>query len=177
MHCKHANQMMSERLDGRLDGAASAALDAHLGICDACRAEWRHMQALDRLLGAAPMVEPPVRMRVRVMTRLSRRDQARRALVGGTTLTLGTITLALLVAAPLLISLAGTTGIAPAVLSGGPATLAQVLTTVRAAGRALLVVLGQFAVPLAALVAGSIVAAVALNGAWIRALRHLRNTR
>ena len=170
MHCKQASEMMSERLDGRLDDAEITLLEEHLATCSACQAEWRKMQALDHLLASAPMVQPPIRVRVQVMTRLSRRDQARRAIFGGATLTLGTVALSLIVLAPILIGLLETTGIAPALISGGPATLAQLLGAWGAAGRTLLVLTEKFAIPLMALSLCGLVVALALNGLWIGAM-------
>jgi anti-sigma factor RsiW len=174
MQCKHASQLMSARLDGRLDSTERALLEDHVATCGTCQAEWRKMQRLDQLLGAAPMVEPPVRLRVQVMARLSRRDQARRAVAGGTALILGTVALALLLVAPTLIALVSVSGFAPALASGGPATIAQLLTFLRATGRALLVVLEQFAAPLAFLIVCGLVLTVTLNSLWIDAVRHVR---
>ena len=176
MRCIRASEMMSERLDGRLDGTEMALLEEHLAACSACRATWRKMQALDRLLASAPAVQPPVRVRVRVMTRLSRRDQARRAIFGGTALTLGTVALSLVVLAPILMRLLQTTGIAPALVSGSPATLARLLTIWGATGRTLMVLADKFAVPLIFASLCGLVIALTLNGLWIGAVRRLRAT-
>jgi predicted anti-sigma-YlaC factor YlaD len=180
MRCEQASEMMSARLDGRFEienrSAAIALLEDHLTACSACQAEWRRLQALDSLLGAAPMVHPPVRLRVQVMARLGRRDQARRAIIGGTALTLGTVALALLALAPALLGLLNVTGIAPALVSGGPATVTQVLTFLGAIGRALLVLIEKFAAPLAAVGVCSLAIALALNNLWIGAVHRLRAT-
>lgn len=174
MRCEQAGEMMSAWLDGRLDSAKIALLEDHLAGCSACQAEWRRLQALDRLLVSAPMVRPPVRLRVQVMARLSRRDQARRAIIGSTALALGTVALALLALAPALLGLLDVTGVAPALISGGPATVAQLLTFTGAMGRALLVLAERFAAPLACLSLCSLVVALALNRLWVGAVRRVR---
>ncbi|RLC98246.1 MAG: hypothetical protein DRI77_05440 [Chloroflexi bacterium] len=174
MRCKQAVQMMSERLDGRLDGAEIALLDEHVAACDACQAEWRKLQSLDALFAAAPVMPAPLRVRVQVMTRLARRDQARRALVGGTALGLGTVALALLALAPLLLGLLGATGVLPALISGGPETIVQILAFLETASHALLVLAEKFIVPLAFTGLCSLTVAFTLNGLWLGAMRRLR---
>ncbi|MEE8390587.1 MAG: zf-HC2 domain-containing protein [Anaerolineae bacterium] len=176
MNCKQASKMMSMQLDGRLDDAEITLLEDHLTGCSECQAEWRSLRALDSLLFSAPMVHPPVRMRVQVMTRLSRRDQARRAIIGGTALTLGTVALALLALAPVLFGLLNATGIAPALIVGGPETVAQLMTFLGTIGRALLVLIEKFALPLASLGMCSLLTALALNSLWMGAVRRLRIT-
>jgi len=166
--------MMSARLDGRLDSAKITLLEDHLVVCSVCQAEWRRLQALDRLLASAPMVRAPARLRVQVMARLGRREQARRAIIGGTALALGTVALALLVLAPLLLGLLDAMGIVPALVSGGPETIAQLLALVGVVGRALLVLAERLAVPLAFLSVCSLVMALVLNGLWVGAVRRLR---
>jgi anti-sigma factor RsiW len=177
MHCEQASQMMSARLDGRLDDSESILLEGHLATCGTCQAEWRRLQALDSLLISAPMMRPHARLRVEIMTRLARREQARRAIVGGTALGLGAVALMLLALGPTLVSLLGATGIAPALVSGGPETVAQLLTLLGAAGRAVLVLAETFAGPLAFLSLCSLMAALALNSLWMGAVRYLRAAR
>ena len=182
--------MMSERLDGRLNDADSALLDEHLTACGACQAGWQSLQALDTLFSAAPMVQPPLRVRVQVMTRLARRDQARRAVVGGATLTLGTVSLALLALAPIFVGFLDATGILPApifadfsniagilpaLVSGGPTTIVQLLAFLGSVGRALLVLMETVAVPLAFLGLCGLAMTLTLNGLWIGAVRRARN--
>jgi len=199
--------MMSERLDGRLDSADSALLDEHLAACGACQAEWQSLQALDTLFSSAPVAQPPLRVRVQVMTRLARRDQARRAVVGGATLTLGTVSLALLALAPIFLGFLDATGILPApisvgffniagilpapisvgffniagilpaLVSGGPTTVAQLLAFLGSVGRALLVLMETAAVPLAFLSLCGLTMTLVLNGLWIGAVRRARAAR
>ena len=174
MRCEQAGEMMSARLDGRLDDTAAALLEDHLPGCSACQAEWRGLQALDSLLASAPTARAPAKLRVLVLARLSRREQARRAIIGGMTLALGTVALTLLALAPAFLGLLDATSIVPALVSGGPETIAQLLTFLGALGRALLVLADKFAVPLTCLGVFSLMMALALNGLWIGAVRHLR---
>jgi predicted anti-sigma-YlaC factor YlaD len=173
MECKQASELMSLRLDGRLEGSDATRLETHLSTCTACQVEWDGLQALDGLLTAAPMVHPRVRLRVQVMARLSRRDQARRAIIGGTALALGTVALALLALAPALLGLMNATGIAPALISGGPETVAQLLVFFRTMGRTLLVLLDKLVIPLVSLGMCSLVMALVLNSLWMGAVRRL----
>jgi predicted anti-sigma-YlaC factor YlaD len=177
MQCKQASEMMSMRLDGRLESAESALLDDHLAECEACRVEWQRLQALDSLLAAAATMEAPVRVRVQVMTRLERRDRARRAIIGGTMLTLGTVALALLLIAPALFGLLDTLGIAPALIRGGPTTLSHLLGVGETLGRTYIGLFEKLVVPLVILGLCGLVSALALNGVWIGALRRLRTSR
>jgi len=165
--------MMSARLDGRLGSTEIALLEDHLATCSACQAEWRSLQELDRVLLSAPMARAPVRLRMQVMARLNRREQVRRAIIGGTALALGTVALALLMLAPIFIGLLDATDIAPALVSGGPETIIQLLALLGAVGRALLVLAEKFAAPLAFLGLFSLVLALALNGLWMGAVHRL----
>ena len=174
MHCEQAGEMMSARLDGHLADAEIALLEDHMARCSVCQTEWYRLQALDRLLASAPMVRAPVRLRVLVSARLSRREQARRAIIGGTALALGTVALALLALAPILLGLLDATGVAPALLSGGPETMVQLLAFLGTMGRALLVVADKFAIPLALLSLFGLAIALALNRLWVGAVRRLR---
>jgi len=174
MECKHASRMMSARLDGYLESADIARLEDHLNGCGTCQAEWQSLQALDNLLSVAPMLRAPVRVRVQVMARLSRRDRARRAIIGGTALTLGTVALALLALAPALLGLLNASGIAPALISGGPETVTQLLLFLGTMGRTLLIVIEKLALPLVSLMMCSLVFALAVNGIWMGAIRRLR---
>ena len=177
MHCKQASEMMSVRLDGRLDDADSALLDEHVARCEECQAEWQRVQALDRLLSSAPMVQAPVRVRVQVMIRLERRDKARRALIGGTALTLGTVALAVLAVTPLLLGLLNVTGIAPALIHGGPKTVSHLVGYGGTMGRTCLGMVENLIIPLAAVGLCGLVSALVLNGIWIGAMRRLRASR
>jgi anti-sigma factor RsiW len=177
MQCRQASEMMSARLDGRLESAEVELLESHLAGCSACQAAWQKLQALDRLLASASTMQAPVRVRVQVMTRLSRRDQARRAIVGGTALTLGTVAVALVILAPVLLGLLDRIGIAPALVSGGPTTIAGLLASWGAMGRTLMVIVEKLALPLVFVSLCGLAMVLTLNGLWIGAVRCLRASR
>jgi predicted anti-sigma-YlaC factor YlaD len=170
MQCKQASEMMSLHLDGRLDSAEGALLDDHLAECEMCQVEWQSLQALDSLLASAVTIAAPVRVRVQVMTRLERRDKARRVIIGGTTLALGSVALALL-------GLFDAVGIAPALIRGGPTTLLHLLGAGETLGRTYVGLIGSLIIPLAILGLCGVTTALALNGLWIGALRRLRASR
>jgi len=177
MRCKRASNLMAARLDGRLSHATTNELEEHLSACSMCRAEWQKMQAMDRLFKSAPMMSAPRHLHTRVMARINRRDQARRAIVGGLALALGATAVALLTLVPIALGLLENLGIAPALLIGGVETFTQLVTLADGLSRTLFILLDQFAVPLAVVGSGSLLLAIALNGLWIAAMRRLRVAR
>lgn len=174
MRCKKASELMMARLDGQLDHQVTAALDEHLEVCSTCRAEWQRLHALDSLLRSASAVPAPPHLHVWITTRISRREEVRRAIGGGLTLALGAASLALLMLIPVALRLVANLGIAPALLVGGLETAQQLLDLVDAATRTMLILLDQFAVPFALLSAGTLAVAVLLNAIWIAAVRRLQ---
>jgi len=132
------------------------------------------MQALDQLFAASTMVQAPVGLHAKVMARIKRRERARRVLTGGVALALGSVALSVLVFAPALLGLLSKLNLAPALISGGPQTLTQLLALLQALARALLVLWDQLAIPLALLVLMSLALALALNMLWIGTMRRLR---
>ncbi len=174
MHCEQASEMMSARLDGCLDRGDVSLLEEHLAGCRVCQAEWHRLQALDNLLVSAPMMHAPARLQALVSARLSRREQVHRAVIGGAVLALGTATLALLTLAPALLTLLNAGGIAPALIMGGPESVAQLLTLLCVTGRTLLVLAERFAAPLISLGLCSMLIALALNRLWTGAVLRLR---
>lgn len=50
MDCGTARTMIGRRADGTLPEEAGAALDEHLSACPECAAEWRHTDAVGRML-------------------------------------------------------------------------------------------------------------------------------
>jgi predicted anti-sigma-YlaC factor YlaD len=176
MHCEQIGEMMSARLDGCLDNVGIDIMEDHLAACSVCQAKWHRLQMLDRLFASAPMMRAPSLLRAQVIARINRREQARRTLIGGTALVLGAVALALLVLAPLPLGLFKTLGITPALMSGGPETLAQILSFFNALAHTLLVLVEQFSIPLVFLGLCSLGAALVLNGLWIGTMRRLRVT-
>jgi anti-sigma factor RsiW len=164
-------------VDSQIDPEADRALERHLESCDACRLEWQKMRALDNLFRSATVRPAPPHVRARVVHRIERRGQARRAVVGGITLALGTSALAVLMIIPIVWSLFGSLGAAPALLAGAGETVAQLLILFTGVTRVLVALLDRFALPFAALALGSLFAALVLNGLWIATLRRLRVAR
>jgi len=173
MRCEQIGEMMSARLDGCLDPAGIARLEDHLATCSACGVEWHRLQALDRLFTSVPMHQAPIGLRTQVMVRIDRREQARRVVIGGLALLLGTATVALLLLTPFALGLLNNLDVVPALIVGGTETAAQLLLLVDAVGRMLFVLLDRFAQPLTVLSLGSLLVALALNGLLIRTVRRL----
>jgi hypothetical protein len=111
------------------------------------------------------------------MSRIERREQARRAIFGGVALVIGAATLALLVLMPFALGLLDNLGIGPALVAGGLETITQLLVLFEVLSRTLLILLNQFAVPLAILGAVSLLMALMLNGLWLVTIRKLRVVR
>lgn len=177
MRCEEARRMISARLDSCLDPSERLRLEHHLASCTACRVEWERMEALDQLFRSAAMEEAPSRLHIRVTSRIQRREQARRAVIGGFTLMAGAATLALLLVLPLALGLLGNLGIGPALIRGGLETFTQLLALFDALSRTFFVLLDQFALPLAILSAGCLLIAAVLNGIWIVLVRKLYGAR
>lgn len=173
MRCRQARDLMTERLDAGLDAPVMEALEEHLALCDACRAEWRGLCAVDQLLRSASTVPAPPYLRAQTMMRIERREQARRAIFGGITLAIGATALALLGLIPLAFGLLSNMGAVPALLVGGIETVVQLVTTLDAVARVLFVLADQIAVPLAVVSLASLFVALVLNGLWIAAMRRL----
>ncbi len=97
MECEHSEQitaLMSLALDGLLEDGDRHRLEQHVGACAACRAEWGAMQQVSTLLEASPMVGPPLGFAVRVERRLADKKKQRRQLFGGLALLTGSLSLA-----------------------------------------------------------------------------------
>ena len=168
---------MSARLDSSLDKDEEDALAAHMSECAMCQTEWARFQQLDRLLSGSHMRPAPVHLRARVMSRIVRRDEARRGVFGGLTLTLGTVALVLLLVAPAVSILLNAVGIAPVLISGGPAMVATLLPLVEVVGRTAFVLAKTFSIPLAVLGLCGVTLTLAMNGLWIGMIRHTLRSR
>ena len=164
---------MSAQLDGYLEDSETSRLQYHLASCSACRKEMQRMKALDQLFRPAPIEEAPSHLYFRVMSRIERQKQVRRAVIGGLALSAGAATLALLVLVPFALGLLGNVGVARALLTGGLDTVTQLLALFDALSRTFLVLLNQFAVPLTALGIGCLLITMMLNGLWIALVRKL----
>jgi predicted anti-sigma-YlaC factor YlaD len=151
-----------------------AELEEHLMTCSSCQTEWQKLSALDQLFRSAPMVATPRHLHARVTARISRREDARRAIVGGLALAMGAVTLAMLTLVPIALGLLGNLGVAQTLLFGGVETITQVLSLVDTVSQVVFVLLDQFAFQFVLLSLGSFVIAIALNGLWIAAMRRLQ---
>ena len=129
---------------------------------------------LDGLFRSAKVHEAPPHICEGVLIRLERQERVERAVAGGLVLLLGATSLALLVLIPCAMAVVANLGIVPAVLTGGPETVAQVLGLIHASSRAVLSAVAQSVTPLVILGGGSLLAALALNGLWIAAMRRLQ---
>lgn len=176
-HHRQISLSMSARLDNGLDKDEEALLEAHVAECELCQAEWAILQQLDSLLSSAPMLPAPIRLRVQVMSRLGRRDEARRGVIGGLTLALGTVALVLLLIAPAVSGLLTAAGVAPALVIGGPETVGSMLPLLGAVARTVLVLARMLAIPLAVVSLCGVTLALAANGIWIGLVRHVAKPR
>lgn len=70
MNCSPYRHLLDEHLQGSLDAALGAALDAHLATCGACAAERAFLQSLRRDLAALPVPPPPAGFEERVLLKL-----------------------------------------------------------------------------------------------------------
>ena len=173
MRCREARDLMMERLDARLDAEGMEALEEHMYVCGACRAEWQSVSTVDQLFRSVSITPAPPHLRAQTMMRIERRDQARRAVFGGVTLAIGATALALLTLVPLTLVLVGNLGAVPALLVGGGETLTQLMSMLDALARVLFVLLDQIATSLAVLSLITLFVAAVLNGFWIAAIRRL----
>ncbi len=174
MRCEHAGEMMSARLDGRLSGAESEVLDSHLAACSKCRAEWRALLSVDQFLASPPLSPAPGYLRSRVMARVERRQWARRVAVGGAALALGTVVLAMLTLAPVLLGLTNAGSALNTLLIVGGEAVAQAAALIGTAARTGAVLLRAFALPTAGFAVCAMIAAAFLTALWIGTLHRLR---
>lgn len=163
MDCGQASKIMQEGLDGLLDTAGMLRLEEHLAGCARCRSEWHRLQLLDSLFASAQMTPAPPYLRARVIARIEKRERTRRTVLAFTALAFGSITLIIMLIVPVLLNLLSTAGATTALLSGGPATLGQLLNFVKALGRITPLLLDKIASPFAALGLCSMLMAWGLN--------------
>ncbi|HDN80426.1 MAG TPA: hypothetical protein ENG33_08190 [Chloroflexi bacterium] len=70
--CDYVTEIMPIALDGLLNDEDKARLNAHIVVCDRCRALWEAMREVSALLAQAPMSTPSPEFTGRVMARLER---------------------------------------------------------------------------------------------------------
>jgi predicted anti-sigma-YlaC factor YlaD len=89
-NCQVYRHWMSLKLDGLLDEDQERALQAHLAMCAACRAEWEALQFVSCLLNEQPTVPAPTGFVARFEGRLAaERAARRRGVLGAAALALG----------------------------------------------------------------------------------------
>ena len=177
MQCDQASQMMSERLDGRLNRAQMVLLQDHLAACSGCQTEWERWQQMDCLFREAPMLQAPVRLRVQVMDRVSPITPRQQVLVGGVILSLGSAFLLVLLLLPVAFGLLNVTQGAPLLFDRGSETVAHLLSWANTMGRLSWVMLQDLLLPLAVLGLCSFAMAVVLNGLFWGLLRRAGSAR
>ena len=95
MNCQEIGQLMSLSLDEALTPDKARGLQMHLERCQSCQAKWNSMERISQLFADAPLVPPPTGFAVKVSQRLAQRE-ARRGVLGGVILLMGTISLTVL---------------------------------------------------------------------------------
>jgi len=79
MNLEHVQEQLSAYLDGELEGAARARVEAHVSACAACREELEELRALDVDLRRLPEPEPGPQYWSRFVQRVEARLPARPA--------------------------------------------------------------------------------------------------
>jgi len=176
MKCEQARAWMAQALDGDLTAEDRARLNDHLDRCTACLTEWERLQAVERLLGGAPMVRPPVGFVGRTMARLDRRRRLQRMLLGGAALAFGAAAAASLTLIPTLWSLSDLGDSLIAFASVGDALVARLVGAVGTMLNSLWLTLGALALPAASLALCGFTMAVLANLLWLTLVRRLRCT-
>jgi predicted anti-sigma-YlaC factor YlaD len=172
MRCEKVDRMLTMRLGGDLNEAEQLQLDDHLRGCSDCRARWRNLQLVDRLLRAAPMKLAPPDLHARVMVRVRHYQHRRgRAIIASAGLALGMVALTLLVLPTAIEGLWGPLGAFSTLVSAGPIMLDQLLSLLNTLARALIVSVGALTLPLTLLCGVVILMTLVLNGLWVRVLR------
>lgn len=70
MRCRHADRLMSLKLDGAIRPEQAERLSEHLKHCPRCQAAWAAMQRAHGLLDELPWTEPTPDLTTRVLARL-----------------------------------------------------------------------------------------------------------
>lgn len=65
---EHLGELLSAHLDGELTAEETAAVEAHLAECDACRAELDATREVRTIVRAAPAIDPPFEFYERVVS-------------------------------------------------------------------------------------------------------------
>lgn len=76
--CEREREAIGALVDGQLEGAERAELEAHLAGCTGCRQELDELQRLAAAFAALPAVEPPADFEARFWARIAREADAPR---------------------------------------------------------------------------------------------------
>jgi predicted anti-sigma-YlaC factor YlaD len=95
MECDAYQERMSLWIDSQLTEDEIQQIEVHTAACASCRASLDALRRLDRLLGAAPMMQPVPGFAGRFQARLDTRRRRRRTWAGLLVLTLATLVLLL----------------------------------------------------------------------------------
>jgi predicted anti-sigma-YlaC factor YlaD len=102
MSCLKTSELLSLYLDSRLNLAEEVALRAHLAACPACQAELESLQRAEKLFSQPTFAQPSALLVSKVSVGIRRRRRGLLLQRGAVLALLGLVTLASLVAAPLL---------------------------------------------------------------------------
>lgn len=171
MSCDALREQMMQALDGELD---AAALDEHLAGCADCRAEWARLQALERLLAAAPLAAPPPGFVGRTLARLDRRRGFRHGLLGSLALAAGAALVAFLVFLPALAALLGYGGSLPTLARMAALSLTRLADAAGTFASSLYLTLGALALPAVSLALCSLFLTLVAGLLWLHLLRRLQ---
>jgi len=134
-------ELMSAALDGRLTLGDRAEWNAHLAGCTHCQERWKALHDVDRLFKNAAHIAPAPGFAMRVSARLNKQQSAQhsrqRTFAGVGILTIGALTLLIIMGwlmAWQLPGLSGTLANAPETLSSILQTFIQWLVLLRALG-------------------------------------------
>ncbi len=106
MSCPKVTEMMCLAFDGEDSPDEQHILQDHLSECGECAAEWRALQAVDRLLVQVKPVEPPAMLASRVMQGVAKHRQHQARMRLGTRFLYALLGVLALAATPAVIILA-----------------------------------------------------------------------
>lgn len=82
MLCQEASELMSLKLDNRLDEVGQRELDTHISGCETCQNTWAYMRRINNVFERAQQSQPPSAFSMLVMQRIRRRKLVRSLLRG-----------------------------------------------------------------------------------------------
>ena len=78
MLCHEVRVELPALLAGDLDAETRAAVERHLSFCSGCQFEWRDHELVWRCLTRCEDVEPPVKLKERVLEEIEEYERKRR---------------------------------------------------------------------------------------------------